>query len=579
MRGHEVNALPKNLGNKARVAAAAALLVLLAACGGAKEDTGETVATLPPAEQPTAEAAARFLTQATFGPNQESIDWVRLHGQTAWVRLQLAAPQTPHRAYLDAVAASFAGTDSSIQQSHFRESFWTQALTGPDQLRQRAAFALSQIFVVSFADSNVSGQIRGVATFYDMLGEKAFGNYRDLLEAVTLHPVMGQYLTMLRNQKEDGKGRVPDENYAREIMQLFSIGLYELNNDGTYKGGTPTETYTHEDIQGLAKVFTGWSWYAGPNLADRTNSRFGGGNAHPDRDWMPMQAYANYHSVSEKKFLGVTIPAAAKSDAEADLKLALDTLYNHPNVGPFLGKLLIQRLVTSNPSPAYVSRVANAFNNNGQGVRGDMKAVFTAVLLDAEARSYNAMSNSTGKVREPVLRLSSLLRATKATSVKGTYPGIDDTDNPVTRLGQTVLRSPTVFNFFRPGYTPPGSDAAKAGFVVPELQLTNEVSVAGYLNYIRSWISANKDRDVQPTWAPFVELAEDVPALVDRVNLLLMSGQMPEALRTQIVASVEGRTIRKATATNAADVLNDKTDRVRIAFMLAMASPDYLIQK
>jgi len=574
-----VNALPKNLGNKARVAAAAALLVLLAACGGAKEDTGETVATLPPAEQPTAEAAARFLTQSTFGPNQESIDWVRLHGQTAWVRLQLAAPQTPHRNYLDAVAATFVGTDSTIQQSHFRESFWTQALTAPDQLRQRAAFALSQIFVVSFADSNVSGQIRGVATFYDMLGEKAFGNYRDLLEAATLHPVMGQYLTMLRNQKEDGKGRVPDENYAREIMQLFSIGLYELNNDGTYKGGTPTETYTHEDIQGLAKVFTGWSWYAGPNLADRTNSRFGGGNANPDRDWMPMQAYANYHSVSEKKFLGVTIPAAAKADAEADLKLALDTLFNHPNVGPFIGKLLIQRLVTSNPSPAYVNRVANAFNNNGQGVRGDMKAVFTAVLLDAEARSYDAMSNSTGKVREPVLRLSSLLRATKATSVKGTYTGIDDTDNPVTRLGQTVLRSPTVFNFFRPGYTPPGSDAAKAGLVAPELQLTNEVSVAGYLNYIRGWVSASKDRDVQPTWTPFIDLAEDVPALVDRVNLLLMSGQMPEALRTQIVASVEGRTVRKATATNTADVLNDKTDRVRIAFMLAMASPDYLIQK
>jgi len=574
-----VNTLPKNLGNKARVAAASALLVLLAACGGAKEDTGETVATLPPAEQPTAEASARFLTQASFGPNQESIDWVRLHGQAAWIRQQLAAPQTPHRNYLDAVAASFAGTDSTIQQSHFRESFWTQALTAPDQLRQRAAFALSQIFVVSFADSNVSGQIRGVGTYYDMLGEKAFGNYRDLLEAVTLHPVMGQYLTMLRNQKEDGKGRVPDENYAREIMQLFSIGLYELNNDGTYKGGTPTETYTHEDIQGLAKVFTGWSWYAGPNLADRTNSRFGGGNAHPDRDWMPMQAYANYHSVSEKKFLGVTIPAAAKADAEADLKIALDTLYNHPNVGPFLGKLLIQRLVTSNPSPAYVNRVANAFNNNGQGVRGDMKAVFTAVLLDAEARTYDAMSNSTGKVREPVLRLSSLLRATKATSVKGNYTGIDDTDNTVTRLGQTVLRSPTVFNFFRPGYTPPGSDAAKAGLVAPELQLTNEVSVAGYLNYIRGWISASASRDVQPNWAPFIELAEDVPALVARVNLLLMSGQMPEALRAQIIASVEGRTIRKATATNAADVTADKTDRVRIAFMLAMASPDYLIQK
>lgn len=572
--------LPTNLRTRARVATAAALLVLLTACGGGKEnDSGESAAALPPAEQPTAEAAARFLTQSTFGPNQDSIDWVRVHGQAAWVRIQLAAPQNRHLNYVNAVAASFAGTDSTIQQSHFRESFWTQALTAPDQLRQRAAFALSQIFVVSFADSNVSGQIRGVTTYYDMLGEKAFGNYRDLLEAVTLHPVMGQYLTMRGNQKEDAKGRVPDENYAREIMQLFSIGLYELNDDGTYKGGTPTETYTHEDIQGLAKVFTGWSWYAGPNAADRTNSRFGGGNANPDRDWMPMQAYANYHSVSEKKFLGVTIPANTKADAEAELKIALDTLFNHPNVGPFIGKLLIQRLVTSNPSPAYVGRVAAAFNNNGQGVRGDMKAVFTAVLLDPEARSYNSLSNSTGKVREPVLRLSNLLRATQATSVKGNYTGIDDTDNTVTRLSQTVLRSPTVFNFFRPGYTPPGSDLAKAGFVSPELQLTNEVSVAGYLNYIRGWISASTTRDVQPNWAPFVALAEDVPALVDRVNLLLMSGQMPDALRTQIVAAVEGRTIRKATATNANDVANDKTDRVRIAFMLAMASPDYLIQK
>ncbi len=237
---------------------------------------------------------------------------------------------------------------------------------------------------MSFADSNVSGQIRGVATFYDMLGEKAFGNYRDLLEAATLHPVMGQYLTMLRNQKEDGKGRVPDENYAREIMQLFSIGLYELNNDGTYKGGTPTETYTHEDIQGLAKVFTGWSWYAGPNLADRTNSRFGGGNANPDRDWMPMQGLCRTTTrCPRRSSWGSPSPQPPRPTPRPSLKLALDTLFNHPNVGPFIGKLLIQRLVTSSSSPAYVNRVANAFNNNGQGVRGDMKAVFAAVLLDA----------------------------------------------------------------------------------------------------------------------------------------------------------------------------------------------------
>jgi len=420
----------KKLGYHVRLGVAALMLVLLAACGGSKESEQgetETVADLPPAEQPAAADAARFLTQATFGPTTASIDWVSRHGYPAWIKTQMELTRTPHRAYLDAVQASLAGTTSTVTQTHFRESFWKQALAGPDQLRQRAAYALSQIFVISFVDSNLASQVRGVTSYYDLLGEHAFGNYRELLEAVAKHPMMGLYLSSLRNQKEDGKGRVADENFAREIMQLFSIGLYELNLDGTLKGGTPTETYTHDDIKGLAKVFTGWSWYAGPNAADRTDARFFGGNANPDRDWMPMQAYNKFHSVSEKTFLGKTIPASSAADAEGDMQVALDHLFNHPNVGPFFGKLLIQRLVTSNPSPAYVGRVAAAFNDNGQGVRGDMKAVFKAILLDPEARTYDPTSITYGKLREPVLRLSSMLRAFNARSTSGRFSGLDDT--------------------------------------------------------------------------------------------------------------------------------------------------------
>ena len=239
-----------------------------------------------------------------------------------------------------------------------------------------------------------------------MLGTQAFGNFRNLLEAVTYSPMMGLYLSHLHNQKENAAtGAVPDENYAREVMQLFTIGLYELNQDGTQKldiRGKLIETYGNSDVSSLAKVFTGLSW-AGPDTA---NNRFnGGGNpVEADKEIKPMQAYNQFHSVSQKQFLGVTIPATTIADTNGDVRIALDTLFNHPNIGPFIGKQLIQRLVSSNPSPAYVSRVAGIFNNNGSGVRGDMKAVIKAVLLDPEARAAVVSTSTRGKVREPVVR-------------------------------------------------------------------------------------------------------------------------------------------------------------------------------
>jgi uncharacterized protein (DUF1800 family) len=588
----------------ARAVAGAALAAVLASCGsgggggdaggggGSGSGGGGGTEPLPP---PTQTEAARFLTQATFGPTEAATSGLLNQGYTAWLTAEFAKPQTLHRTYMDKMAATLAASGGTISPSNFYESWWTQAVTGDDQLRQRVAFALSEIFVVSFVDPNLSNQPRGVASYYDMLGEKAFGNYRDLLEAVSQHPMMGNYLTSLRNQKEDAtSGRVPDENYAREVMQLFSIGLYQLNGDGSAKtdaSGVPLETYTHDDISGLAKVFTGWSWYAGPNLTDRTRNRFFGNDAQMERDWRPMQAYNKYttntdfHSISAKSFLGKTIAAQTAADPEGDLKTALDTLFNHSNTGPFIGKLLIQRLVTSNPSPAYVSRVAAAFNDNGSGVRGDLKAVLTAILLDPEARTYSASNINYGKVREPVLRLANFLRAFNSTSTSGRFLGIDNTDDPVARLGQTPMRSPTVFNFFRAGYVPPNTSLATAGLTAPELQTTSEVSVAGYLNYMRGWVGVNTTRDVQQNYSAELAVADNADTLVQRVNTLLMSGQMSDALRTQITASVAGRAIPAATKDAAGNVTNQaaidsaKRDRASIAIFLTLASPDYLIQK
>ncbi len=583
-----MSAVQRYWGPAARLSVAALLVGVLAACGGENAEVPAAAGSpAPSASSPSPSPApvvvsrtdaARFLTQATYGPTEAEITALGTAGYSNWMTAQFNKPRVPHRTYVDRMAGDLAATGKSIGPTNFRESYWAQALAGEDQLRQRATFALAQIFVVSFNDATLANQTRGVTSYYDTLAEHAFGNYRDLLEAVSLHPMMGVYLSSLRNQKEDPvSGRVADENFAREIMQLFTIGLYELNNDGSHKGGTPVETYSHADVQGLAKVFTGWSWYAGPGLGDRTDRRFLGQDPHLERDWRPMQFYAKFHSTSEKKFLGVTIPASTVPDGPGDLKIALDRLFNHPNVGPFIGRQLIQRLVTSNPSPAYVGRVAAAFNNNGSGVRGDMKAVFRAVLLDTEARTYNASSPSYGKLREPLLRLAHLLRAFKATSASGRFTGIDDTDNA---LGQTPMKSPSVFNYFRPGFTPPNSAAAAAGLVAPELQLTNEVSVASYLNYLRgSWLTPDPNRDIQTDFSAEIALAAEPAALVDRVSLLLMSGQMRAPMRNQIIAAVGDRAIPAPTSTNQAAVDKAKLDRVCIAILLTMASPDYLIQK
>lgn len=538
-------------------------------------------------------AAARFLTQASFGPRPPEVQQVLRLGTPAWIEEQFQMPRTSFRLAWEAAYAEVSASDPTGGLAHRRvvDTFWAQALQAPDQLRQRVSFALSEIFVVSMADSDIARRARGAAGYVDMLGEHAFGNYRNLLEAVSRHPMMGLYLSHLGNQKENATtGRVPDQNYAREVMQLFSIGLHRLHPDGTplLVNGQPVETYTQDDVVGLSHVFTGFSW-AGP---DTTTQRFLGrtGYIDPDRDWKPMQGYPQYHSLKEKRFLGAVVPAQAVADPDASLRVALNTLFAHPNVGPFFGRQLIQRLVTSNPSPAYVARVAAAFNNNGAGVRGDMKAVIRAVLLDPEARDLSRMADpGFGKLREPVLRLSAFLRAFNAKSASGRYL-VGYTDRlTATSLLQTPLHSPSVFNFFRPGYVPPGTAAAAASLVVPEMQITHESSVASYANFMRvavrngvgDYLQSLGRPDVVPDYGEALTLAPQPAVLVEWLNQLLLYGRMPAALRTEIENAVQSVSLPRLAADGSNQAAVDEALRTRVhaAVLLVLVSPEFIVQK
>jgi uncharacterized protein (DUF1800 family) len=554
----------------------ALMLGLLAACGGGSSGGGgggggggQGPSTVSAAE------AARLLTQATFGPTEGAISQVQSQGVDGWIRSQLSLPLgTSHEAYIDSVILA----DGDADAEDFYETWWRQTISNQDQLRQRVAFAYSQIFVISLNDPNID--VRGAASYYDMLARNAFGNFRTLLNDVTLHPMMGRYLTFLANQKEDDDGtRTPDENYAREVMQLMTIGLVELNNDGTPRlnGGQQVPTYTTADIAGLAKVFTGLSWYHN----SPTNSTFFGGNEHDDRSVTPMIFYPNYHSTSQKVFLGTTIPASSTVDGPGDLNTALNTLFNHPNVGPFISQRLIQQLVTSNPSPAYVGRVASVFNNNGSGVRGDMAAVVRAILTDAEARDMAAVNSpSFGKLREPVVRVANWARAFGASSQTGNYLISSTSGN--TSLSQSPLSSPSVFNFWRPGFTPPATtQLGQRSLFAPEFQVVDEVTAASYVNSMRDWINSGigDNRDVRSSYAAEVAIADNGQALVDRMNRLLFYGQMSSTLQSRVLAGVNAISIPASNGSNQQQIDSARLNRVKTAIFFSMISPEYLVQR
>ena len=559
-----------------RVWVGALLALVLAACSGGRTGGGPPAAGQP-ATPPTAAEAARFLTQSSFGATDASISAVRASGYDDWVAQQLAMPvSASHLAFMQARRALPGAPNPSVNE--FYSSFWQQAATGPDQLRQRVKLALSEIFVISVADPNVDEL--GAASYYDMLGANAFGNFRTLLEQVSLHPMMGIYLTWVANQKEDpATGRQPDQNYAREVMQLMTIGVSRLNLDGTVQvdsAGKPIPTYAAEDISGLSKVFTGYSYYS----PTPTNQTFLGRNRDPSAYLRAMIPYPSFHSTSAKAFLGTTIPASASADPAGELKIALDALFNHPNVGPFISRQLIQRLVTSNPSPAYVARVATVFNNNGRGVRGDMGAVIRAILLDPDARNGSlAVSDPNyGKLREPVIRMGNWMRAFNATSKTGGWLLASTSAN--TSLSQSALTSSSVFNFWRPGYSPPSTKVGNLGYVAPEFQVVDEVSVAGYLNTMQNAIGngVGSAADIGAAYAAEMALASDPAALTERMNLLLLNGQMSPTLRGRIIEAVSGVAIPGGAATQAqinAALLN----RSKLAIYMAMASAEYLAQR
>jgi uncharacterized protein (DUF1800 family) len=568
--------------------AAVAAALTLVACGGgggggdvtSPAPAGAATGTIPepppggfapsgptaaPSAAPSDEQAVRFLAQSTFGATTSEIDRLKRLGYSDWIEQQFLIPRTSHLDFVLAVYPLPTPEGVTVTIDPLYQTFWKQAVSAPDPLRQRVTYALSQIFVTSAADAALQTAPHTLASYLDTLSKHAFGSYRELLEDVSKHPAMGQYLTWLAN-RGDG-GRVPDENYAREVMQLFSIGLVQLNTDGTPKlvNGEPVDTYGMEDIRGLARVFTGWGW-GNTGTPDPVNGRFGGNNlADPMRRVIPMQFYAQYHSPLEKQFLGVTVPAGTAGPQA--LKTALDTLANHPNVGPFIATRLIQHMVTSNPSPAYVGRVAAVFNDNGKGVRGDLRATVRAVLFDAEAVTPGTAPTS-GKLREPILRFTGWMRAFGATSISGNFR-IGVLDN---QLAQTPMRAPSVFNYFRPGFVPPNTTLAASDLVAPEFQITHEISVAAYANFMQGAIQngVGTGSDVRADYASTYALADNADALVARVNLLLAANSLSSSTVASIRDAVNAIPM---TATNA------RQNRTQLAIYLTMTAPEYLVQK
>ena len=572
------------------------------------------------ADSPASDAAAsRFLTQATFGPSLGEIQRVRRLGMNVWVSEQIAAPPSLQLPYLDARinAHIAAGEPVTVYQDARQEIWFRNVLRGDDQLRQRVAFALSEIFVISDRNGAIEGNPTTIAQFYDLLTTNAFGNYRTLLEQVTLHPAMGHYLSMFKNRKPDEALNIrPDENYAREIMQLFSVGLVMLNPDGTpIDGDAATEgvqtvpAYNQDTIRGFAHVFTGWNfstceppltsdndfewwkWEWCPTGPEGLDYLLHPAWRTPMTPWGEGTAFGNpRHAVEGTKQLlvypGVTLPAGvlpAGGTARSNMTAALDNIFHHPNVGPFLGRLLIQRLTTSNPSPAYVGRVAAKFADNGSGVRGDLRAVVRQILLDPEARNPALAPAHFGKMREPLLRVTQLWRALDARSDSGAV----GEGWPEYSFAQAVQRSPTVFNFFLPNYQLPG-EIATAGLYSPEFQITTDTYITRLTNDIGGKIYwAYRGNPWLGDWdpvridiAPYLEMAEEPGRILDRLDLLFLGRRMSMPMYDTLKAHAEDIDIGPYDWDESGDWRRSQMcERVQDLIWLTVVSPEYVVEK
>ena len=555
-----------------------ALLMVSIFLGCSSSDSENTPEEEPPVTEPPVFVsiksrvdAARFLTQATFGPTEEEIERLYAIDAAVWLEEQYAIVPSSYLSSLTALYQTHNLQNKNLEDFlprylHFTDVWWHLAVRAPDQLRQRIAFTLSEILVISHLQDSVFNKFRGVAHYHDILTKHAFGNFRDLLIEVTLNPVMGDYLSMRRNEKANDELNIrPDENYAREVLQLFSIGLFQLNLDGSLRldaNNQPINTFDQGTIEGFAKVFTGWNY--GDALALRSD------NLSLESEVMPMRSFAAFHDNSEKQLLDGQVLSAGQS-AREDLEQAIDNIFNHPNVGPFIGKQLIQKLVTSNPSLAYVERVASVFNDNGTGVRGDLGAVIRAVLLDDEARGGHLSNPQTfGKLKEPLLRVTGVWRAFDAVGEVGPYRFVGGRGS----FGQAPYESNSVFNFFRPDFSQPG-DLEAAELVSPEFQILTESFITETTNrWLEiAWEIDLDNSELSPRHRIILDtdkekvMAEEPATLINHLNLLLMSGQMSQKMQLILEEYLQEIPYQ------------DGTIRTREAIFFIISSPQFAIQR
>jgi uncharacterized protein (DUF1800 family) len=507
--------------------------------------------------------ATRLLEQTTFGPTDALVAHVQAEGVQGWLNEQFAAPESHYPAfpYVPADPTIFCATSTNpncLRDNYslflLQNAFFTDALTKPDQLRQRVAFALSQILVTSGIDVNAA---YGMARYQQILLDNAFGNFQELLTQVTLSAVMGDYLNMVNNDKPSGTVN-PNENYAREVMQLFSIGVWELNEDGSLlldNQGAPIPTYTQDTVAGFATLFTGWTYPLLPGTAQR--------NHNPKNFLGSMIAVPGNHDFDAKTLLEDTVDVAGKPMA-SDLAFAIQNITQHPNVGPFIGKQLIQKLVTGNPSPQYVARVSAVFDNDGSGVRGNLKAVVSAILTDPEARGDTHSEASYGKLREPVLFLTAAARAVGTTS-DGVYFA-----QQARNLGQDVFDAASVFNYYPPDYIVPGTTV-----LGPEFALQNASTAINRYNFANTFAFGTiaplatlpGATGTVPNWSALQSLAANPASLVGELNTLLMHGTMPAAMQTSLLSAID---LVPAT---------DPLTRAKTGFYLTITSPQYQVER
>ncbi|CAH0995618.1 hypothetical protein EMA8858_01742 [Emticicia aquatica] len=571
---------------------------------------------------PNQVAASRFLSQATFGSTYTEIQKVATQGIEKWLNDQLEMPnsfkletyvQSLHQSIVDSLnikngVNTYNLNNVFLSNWHFDATWFQGCMTAPDLLRWRVAFALSEIFVTSRV-SAFDGNPYALASYYDMLMDNSFGNYRTLIDKITYHPTMGVYLTFLNNHATDNVKQIyPDENYAREIMQLFSIGLYKLNIDGSEQkdvNGNSIPTYNNDDIANLAKVFTGLSWGDGDYLGISSKNYwsytkrlkfYGLDSSDAKRNpWKTTPRIVDGHERGTKVFLNSTVDPSASRTAmqgEQDIQDALNIIFNHPNVGPFIARRLIQRLVTSNPSPAYIQRIATIFNNNGSGVRGDLKAVIKGILLDPDARNCcGDGTEAVGMLREPFIRYINLVKGLNLQAQGGIYR------NAMARVydktEQRPLSSNSVFNFFSPDYRPNGvlKDAGKVG---PEFQLLSSQTLTGYFNALNDWLindytveyyglfnnetyKSEQNAKFDLTGDYVLTRNDRIPQLLDKYNLILANGQL-SAESLKIIGDAV-KSMPYAEDINGVPTTNEASRRVKMTIFLIMTSPDYLISK